>query len=120
MKKKRLLADLLLLLFLLFSSLTLFLLFRRTEDGKYVEIVRNGIPHTLSLDTERVLTVEGKNGITLTIRIENGEAFVESASCADKTCVHRGRLKKSGDIAVCLPAEISLRILGESEVDAYA
>lgn len=120
MKKKRLLADLLLLLFLLFLSLTLFLLFNKSEDGSYAEVMRSGVPEILSLKTDQVLTVEGKNGITLKVRIENGEVFVESATCQDKLCVHRGRLKKSGDIAVCLPAEVSIRVLGESEVDAYA
>ena len=51
---------------------------------------------------------------------ENGEIFVESATCKDKVCVSRGRLKNSGDIAVCLPAEISIRVFGESGVDVYA
>ena len=120
MKKKRLVADLLLLLFLLFSSLTLFFLFRTNEEGKYAEIRKGDIPTVVSLHRDQVRTIEGKNGITLTVRVKNGEIFVENATCKDKLCVHRGRLKNSGDIAVCLPAEISVRVFGESGVDVYA
>ena len=120
MKKKRLLADLLLLLFFIFMSLILFLLFQTNEEGKYAEIRKGDIPTIVSLKDDQVLTLEGKNEISLTVRIENGEIFVESATCKDKVCVSRGRLKNSGDIAVCLPAEISIRVFGESGVDVYA
>jgi hypothetical protein len=120
MKKKRLIADLLLLLFLLLLSFTLFLLLNKGEDGKCAELTVGGVSTTLYLGEDQAHTVEGKNGITLVVRVENGEIFVESATCKDKLCQHRGRLKKSGDVAVCLPAEVSIRVLGESEVDAYA
>ena len=120
MKKKHLFADLMLFLFLLLLSFTLFLLLNKGEDGRYAEITVGGVPTTLLLSEDQIRTVEGKNGITLVVRVENGEVFVESATCKDKLCQHRGRLKKSGDVAVCLPAEVSIRILGESEVDAYA
>ena len=120
MKKKRLFADLLLLLFLLFLSLTLFFLFRSNEEINYVEIRKGDVSTVVSLNRDQVLTLEGKNGISLTVRIENSEIFVESATCKDKVCVSRGRLKNSGDIAVCLPAEISIRVFGESGVDVYA
>lgn len=120
MKKNRLLADFLLLLFLLSLSMALFFVFRGDERGGYAEIVHSGVSQTVSLKTDRVLSVTGENGITLSIRIEGGEIFVESAGCIDKVCVKRGRLSKSGDLAVCLPAGISIRVLGEGEVDAYA
>lgn len=44
----------------------------------------------------------------------NGIYFA-SASCPDQSCVHMGKLRKTGEIAVCLPARLVIRIEGENK-----
>lgn len=118
--KKKILADLMLLLLFLTLGAGLFFLLRGEEQGAYVEVERNGRYVTvLSLKKNAVHELQGENGITLTVRIEDGAATVTHATCRDKLCTRMGRLERSGDVAVCLPARVTLRVLGESEVDAY-
>lgn len=118
--KKKILADLMLLLFFLALGAGLFFLLRGEERGAYIEVERNGRYVTsLSLREDAVHELQGENGITLTVRIEDGKATVTHATCKDKLCMRMGRLEKSGDVAVCLPARVTLRVLGEGEVDAY-
>jgi len=44
----------------------------------------------------------------------------QEASCPDQVCVRTGRLSKSGQGAVCLPAKVTIQVTGpEREFDAY-
>ena len=49
----------------------------------------------------------------------DGVSFL-SASCPDKRCVHSGKLTQAGQIAVCLPARLTVRLQGsDPSIDAY-
>ena len=46
-------------------------------------------------------------------------ATMQSADCRDQVCVRTGTLTRAGQVAVCLPNRVVLRITGEtSEIDA--
>ena len=47
-----------------------------------------------------------------TVYIGDGQAYIESADCNDQLCVQKGILQKDGDLAVCLPHQLILRIEG--------
>lgn len=49
----------------------------------------------------------------VTVCRDSGEVYVKESSCSDKTCMRAGRLKKSGDCAVCAPNRVSVEIKGE-------
>lgn len=52
--------------------------------------------------------------------VEPDAVSFESSDCPDQICVRTGRLTKPGQTAVCLPAKISVRIIGaEKEYDGY-
>lgn len=74
------------------------------------------------LDTDREDTVYGRDGLTLTVRIEDGCAYVWQADCPDQVCVHTGRLTHDGETAACLPAGVILTVEGgdDSSPDAVA
>ncbi|MBQ6043089.1 MAG: NusG domain II-containing protein [Clostridia bacterium] len=77
-------------------------------------------------ETVRVIDLDGvKEGYTFTVSgdlevvIEvspQGIRFL-SSPCPDKRCVEFGLLSKKGQVAVCMPAGISVRITGEGEYD---
>lgn len=66
----------------------------------------------LSLDEPMTRTFEGLDGLTLTLCVENGGAFVMQADCPDQVCVHTGVLDKDGQAAACVPAGVVIAVDG--------
>lgn len=66
----------------------------------------------LPLSASAVRTFEGKDGLTLTVCVENGTAFVKEADCPDQVCVHTGGLSKDGQTAACVPSGIVVTVKG--------
>jgi len=70
---------------------------------------------TLSLNQVRTLEVPGPLGISR-ISIDHGKVrFVESP-CHNQYCVHQGWLKTAGQVAVCLPNQVSVELLGSKKL----
>ncbi len=44
------------------------------------------------------------------IKIENGEVYVESATCPDKVCVHHSPIKTKGEAIICVPNGVVLEV----------
>ncbi|NLK20845.1 MAG: NusG domain II-containing protein [Epulopiscium sp.] len=60
-------------------------------------------------------TIENQDGGFNTIRAEKGRIRFIDADCPDYVCVNAGWLSRPGDIAVCIPHKISIRVEGENE-----
>ena len=74
-----------------------------------------------SLSQITTFTVEGNNDIILSVEIDNGRVRVLNSRCPDQVCVHSGWLSKAGQTAACVPAGVSLRVVGGSqEIDGVA
>lgn len=54
-----------------------------------------------------IRTIEGN----LIVVIKNGQAFVSESSCPDKTCVKSGKIKQNGQMVICAPNRVMLRIV---------
>ncbi len=82
------------------------------QDGERIHLIK------LSENYEKTITVQGKN-YTDTIEISDGKMRFISADCPDKVCVHTGWISKSGQLAVCIPNRVMIRITGgQSDLDA--
>ena len=66
---------------------------------------------TLSLDQERTLDIRGPLGITHIV-IHQGQVRFVSSPCRNQYCVHQGWLSGAGQVAICLPNQVSLELLG--------
>ena len=78
--------------------------------GDTVEIrVENRTPIRVPLNKDTRITVSGRLGPT-TIEIHNGRARFVSAPCPGKYCVLSGWHSHGGDVAACLPNQVSLDI----------
>lgn len=115
MKKIKKRYDLILIASLLFLSLlclgTVLIL---REEGRSVKVEIDGREvevYSLDRDGEYIL-----NGGTNILVIEDGAAYMKDATCPDKTCVKRGKIRHVGESAVCLPCRVSVIVVGE---DAY-
>lgn len=67
------------------------------------------------LDRDLVLELSSC-GISLTVKIENGEVFVEHSDCPDGSCVRSGRISDGTRAVVCVPARLSVTVESSSEV----
>lgn len=83
------------------------------QDGRTVSVI------PLS-DVQEPYELEIGGAYPATLLVEPDGVSFESASCPDKLCVRTGKLTQAGQIAVCLPARLTVRLQGpESSVDAY-
>ena len=77
------------------------------SEGKLVQIA------DLNIDQE--FTVETSRGAN-TIRVKDGKIAVISADCPDQYCVRQGFCNQ-GEQIVCLPHNLVISFVGESEID---
>ncbi len=52
------------------------------------------------------------NGYTLTLTATETEVWISQSDCPTQDCVHTGRISRSGQSIVCLPARVSVRLTG--------
>jgi hypothetical protein len=70
---------------------------------------------TLSLDQNRVIEVPGPLGISRIV-IDHGRARVASDPGRHQYCVKQGWLTHAGEVAMCLPNQVSVELLGAKKV----
>lgn len=111
MKNKRLKADLLFIAALMFTALAAMLCSSfLSKEGAAVEVTLRGQVYAeLPLSRDAELDVEG----LCLVKIIGGRAWVESAICKNQICVKHPPISRSGQTIVCLPSEVTIRVLGE-------
>lgn len=75
--------------------------------------------------TEISLSVDGRYPVsgplgTAFLVVEKGRAHLENASCPLKICEAMGPIDRSGQVIVCLPNRIVIKVSGPEEVDAVS
>jgi hypothetical protein len=87
-----------------------------SAGASYLEIEVDGQTRAVArMDQYRDIAVEGRLGTT-TVRIDaDGARFVQSP-CADKKCLDSAPIRDAGEIAVCVPNRVMIRVLGENRV----
>lgn len=92
-------------------SLGISLWILRPSDSKVVDIVSDGeILYTIDLaQAENQELVISYHGSSNTVKIENGEIWVQEAECPDRTCVKMGKLSSESLPIVCLPNRLIIR-----------
>ena len=80
------------------------------KKGAAVTITEDGKTQEYPLGENRTITLR-----SLTVVIENGEAYVINPDCPDKICEHSGRISQVNQSIVCLPAGVVVGIKGAGE-----
>lgn len=107
-KWHRSVGDLLVLLLAVLGGLVL-LLWRPGETGQICYISWDGGETTLSLLEPTTLSLESR-GVLLTIVVEDGVVRVAESTCPDALCQAAGELRQAGEMLVCVPAGVVIRI----------
>ena len=105
--------DLVLAGLLLTGSLFGFIRARQiVPEGRIASIyVNNRELYRLSLFESRTLIVDGCIGETC-IQIDKGQIWVEKAPCPYQICKRSGKISRPGEIIVCIPNRLLIRIRG--------
>lgn len=118
MKEKKRNTDILLIAAILVIACVLFIgnffLFRR--PAAQVELSVDGkVVATLPLDKDTEITVDGFGQGNNHLIIQDGQVWIDEATCPDKVCVHQGKIPKNSNIIVCLPNKMFAKIIGIEE-----
>lgn len=77
--------------------------------GKY--ILKKNYEHEFTINTD-----DGYN----TVKIKDNKIWIEDADCPDKYCMHQGEISGDGQVIVCLPNKLLIKIVGnekDKEID---
>lgn len=100
------------------SLMLVILLFKTLWHGEHATKLRirqgNTIYATLSLDQERTLDIHGPLGDSRIV-VHHGQVRFERSPCTNQYCVHQGWLSRAGQVAICLPNQVSLELLGNKK-----
>lgn len=128
MKKKINKYDIALIVFII--AVSSFFIFYNGRNVTYSNTNRAVIYSEGKIIGEYVLNDKYKNEFTVKtsngynkIKIENGEIWIEDASCTDKYCIHQGKISGSGENIVCLPNKLIIKVESEKknkEIDFIA
>lgn len=69
---------------------------------------------TYDLNQTRELHIHGPLGESH-ISINQGKVRFKQSPCTNQYCVHQGWLAHAGQVAICLPNQISLQLIGENK-----
>ena len=90
-----------------------------TANGKHAVVEVNGRRVLeLSLDKNVTHTVTGPLGETVIV-IEDGSVRIADSPCPHHYCIRMGRLRRRGEIAVCVPNRVVVTITGGSEDESF-
>lgn len=100
---------------LVLGSVCVVLLILKLWSGELAEkvVIRGGgkIFREVSLSKDQQIEVPGPLGISL-IAIENRRVRIASDPSPRQYCVRQGWLKQAGEIAICLPNQVSVELVG--------
>ena len=122
MEKMKIKRDIMLISTVIIVCVAAFLIinFVVKKDGITAVVKVDGnIVYMLPLDKNASVTVEGYQGGSNTVVIENGTVYMKDADCPDKLCEKTGKISKNGETIVCLPHRVVVEIQGgEGNVDS--
>ena len=100
--------DVIILAVLVVAVTTLAILSLIRPAGDSVEITAPGYSKTFSLDSDQVVEVNG-----VLVEISGGEVKVVASSCKTKRCVRCGAVNKAGQMIVCSPNAVVVKIVSK-------
>jgi hypothetical protein len=110
------LADRLLLVLVVTGlGLLFYITWQPSTRATRVEIMTPAGTKIVSLLNDKKLTLSGAIGAS-EIQIEKHRVRFVSSPCKTKFCIHQGWAEHSGEMRVCLPNKVSLRLLGQATV----
>ena len=110
--QKPLIGDWLVIIVSMVAVILMFQQFWRFAPASQLKIRQgNAVVGIYDLNQTRELHIKGPLGDTIIV-IHNGQARFKKSPCPNQYCVHQGWLNHAGQVAICLPNQVSLQLLG--------
>lgn len=107
--------KILVVLILVIGIASLVAISRFKQPGERVVIEVNGQEvQRMDLDRSQEIVVSGSVGETR-IKIDRGAVQVLSSDCPEKICVLTGKIRHAGEMIVCVPNKVVVKIIGKTE-----
>jgi len=110
--------------FLLFSILFLiifltYIFLKLNNSPEETVLIQNykGDFIRLPLSENKTIEIPGPLGKSV-VEIKNRRVRILSSPCPDKLCVKQGYIRESGQVIVCLPNRVVIKIEGRASFDA--
>ncbi len=101
---------------LLLSLVSYPLLKTLMTEGSQVQIETDGkIFHVAPLNVDTSIAVPGPLGTTFVI-IHGGAVHVSSSPCHGQICVNTGEISYAGQLIVCVPNKVVVRVTGQEKL----
>lgn len=68
------------------------------------------------IDEKKLLRIETEKGFNV-VEITNNSAKMIDASCPDKTDIQSGKISKTGQMIICVPNKVSVKIIGKDKLN---
>jgi hypothetical protein len=112
LNNKPLIGDCLIIFASFVAVIFMFQQFWSFEQASKLKIRQgNQMIGTYDLNQARELIIHGALGDSL-ISINQGKVRFKQSPCNNKYCVHQGWLSRAGQVAICIPNQISLQLIG--------
>jgi len=90
---------------------------RSVPDGTQILILSNGsIVQSLDPAKDAEGSVQGPLGLSR-YGLQGGGIRMKDSPCPNKTCVRMGKIRRSGDMIVCVPNRVVIRIVRKGQTD---
>jgi len=90
---------------------------RAPVGGAMLEIESMGEPYAVvEMGRRDTVRVPGRLGNSVIEIDENGARFIETAG-PDTSCIDQGYITDAGEMAVCVPNRVLIRVIGKSDID---
>jgi hypothetical protein len=128
-EKKIKLADILLVGGILaFGCILGLVVLLTSKDGNLVQVRVDGtIIESFQMNENLTYNIDGVNGGTNLLIIQDGEVWIDKATCPDGLCKNTGKVSQVGQSIICLPNKVVVEILNQDggqtatpEVDVIA
>ena len=78
----------------------------------------DGVEYTYNLSVDGTHTITTDEGYNIVV-IEDGQVYVSEADCPNQDCVNTGKVDGVGEQIVCLPHELIVEVVSDSEEPEY-
>lgn len=110
--------DIILIVFFLFLAGILLLAGAFKKKGAYVVVDTGSECQSYSLYKDQEITIENpKNHAINQIHICDGMVSMTYADCPDLICVHHKPIDRNGEVIICVPNGVSLRVVSDLDND---
>ena len=115
------LIDFIIIFIVFFISFNLIFTHKKKTSGGIAEVKTPNRIYRIRLNKDRIMTIKGKLGF-LKLEVKSGKIRVLDSPCPKKICINTGWISKPGQMIVCIPNRVIIKILGsekKGEVDFF-